>query len=223
VYDPIARWSWHAQGWSKRNHSLDFAGGTVVHITSGAAVQAFAVWYGMKVRFLGKWNSSRRQLIRDSHLADKAPHNPHNMNFVVLGTMFMWIGWFGFNGGSALGANTRAASACMCTQIAACFGAVTGLIFYGINKISIGNQDGRESATMYFCDGALNGLVAITPAAGYVSLTHEPCPLILYLYFYRYHQNSHQFLESWRQLQSFCWRQALKLCLKSITTIACST
>jgi Amt family ammonium transporter len=155
------------------NHSLDFAGGTVVHITSGAAVQAFAVWYALKVRFLGNRTKERRQIIRDRHLTDKPPHNPHNINFVVLGTIFMWIGWFGFNGGSALGANTRAASACMSTQIAACFGAVTGLVFYGLNRISGGDDGEREGATVYFCDGALNGLVAITPAAGYVSL--GPC------------------------------------------------
>lgn len=84
--------------------------------------------------------------------------------------MLMWIGWFGFNGGSTLGANTRAAAACMSTQIAASFGAVTALAWYAIEKLLGGNSDDRESATVYFCDGALNGLVAITPAAGYVGL-----------------------------------------------------
>lgn len=179
MYDPVARWSWHLQGWSRQNHSLDYAGGTVVHITSGAAVQAFAVWYGLKVCFLGSFADSQRRSKRADHLGDEAPHDAHNITFVILGTMLMWIGWFGFNGGSTLGANTRAAVACMTTQIAASFGAVTGLAWYAIEKWWGTRSERRESATAYFCDGALNGLIAITPAAGYV---HVPSVRVQLIY-----------------------------------------
>jgi Amt family ammonium transporter len=174
VYDPVARWNWHPQGWSRQNHSLDSAGGTVVHIISGAAVQAFAIWYGLKVWLIGKWSEEERQKKRFAQLDSSPPHNPHNIIFVVLGTMLMWLGWFGFNGGSLLGANTRAASAVMSTQIAASFGAVTGFAWYAIEKWIAGNSDHSKSATLYFCEGALNGLVAITPAAGYVPPEFAP-------------------------------------------------
>jgi Amt family ammonium transporter len=167
VYCPVARWSWHEQGWSRRNFSLDYAGGTVVHIVSGAAVQAFAVWYAFKVWRFGK-TEEQRQGKRFAHLDMEHPNNAHNSIYQVLGTILMWIGWFGFNGGSALGANTRAASACMSTQIAACFGAVTGLAWYAIEKLWAKKTKVKGSATGYCCDGALNGLIAITPAAGYV-------------------------------------------------------
>lgn len=165
VYCPVARWSWHEQGWSRQNFSLDYAGGTVVHIVSGAAVQAFAVWYALKVWVLG---TDDRQAKRFAHLDTEAPNHAHNDIYQVLGTTLMWLGWFGFNGGSALGANTRAASACMSTQIAASFGAVTGLAWYAIEKRFARRTNVKESATGYCCDGALNGLIAITPAAGYV-------------------------------------------------------
>jgi Amt family ammonium transporter len=86
----------------------------------------------------------------------------------------MWLGWFGFNGGSMLGANTRTASAVMSTQIAASFGAVTGLTWYAIEKWWGGKNVHNDSATIYFCNGALTGLIAITPAAGYVPPEFAP-------------------------------------------------
>lgn len=106
---------------------------------------------------------------------------PHNVNNMILGTALLWIGWFGFNGGSALGGNLRAVSACVSTHVAACAGGITSLfIFWAWNTLgravdtllgTPGEQENRipsVSAT-HFCDGAVIGLVAITPAAGYVS------------------------------------------------------
>jgi ammonia channel protein AmtB len=101
---------------------------------------------------------------------------PHNVNNMILGTALLWIGWFGFNGGSALGGNLRAVSACVSTHVAACAGGITSLFFIWMwNALArAGTAVGEEesippvSAT-HFCDGAVIGLVAITPAAGYVS------------------------------------------------------
>jgi Amt family ammonium transporter len=95
------------------------------------------------------------------------PSAPHNIVNVVLGTAFLWIGWFGFNGGSALGANLRAVSACISTHLAACAGGVMGTIleYYAASKRK--GEVGRFSV-IGFCNGAVAGLVAITPAAGYV-------------------------------------------------------
>lgn len=107
-------------------------------------------------------------------LADKnllnRPFKPHNVVNVVLGTALLWIGWFGFNGGSALGANLRAVSACISTHLAACAGGVTGTLLEYIAAFRKGTDSGRFSI-IGFCNGAVAGLVAITPAAGYVSLT----------------------------------------------------
>jgi ammonia channel protein AmtB len=106
---------------------------------------------------------------------------PHNVNNMILGTALLWIGWFGFNGGSALGGNLRAVSACVSTHVAACAGGTTSIVvFWAWNALgravdrlldTPGEQEYRipsVSAT-HFCDGAVIGLVAITPAAGYVS------------------------------------------------------
>jgi ammonia channel protein AmtB len=113
-------------------------------------------------------------------LGPEADDPPHNVNNMILGTALLWIGWFGFNGGSALGGNLRAVSACVSTHVAACAGGTTSLFFFWawnasarqLDKLSPGaNKEDRTpsvSAT-HFCDGAVIGLVAITPAAGYVS------------------------------------------------------
>jgi Amt family ammonium transporter len=157
---------WDSQGWSRRNGALDFAGGTVVHISSGAAVAAMAVYFGIKVRLL---NPAQREAVR---LAQLKKPQAHNITYVVLGTVLLWVGWFGFNGGSALGANARAVSACISTQTAACFGSVTSLALFWIKKRPANQNEAFFSdqvSTTVFCDGAIVGLVAITPAAGYVS------------------------------------------------------
>ena len=99
---------------------------------------------------------------------------PHNVNKVVLGTALLWIGWFGFNGGSALGGNLRAVLAITSTHIAACSGgSVNILLFWLFNKLAQKYPRGpvsRKLSIMWFCDGAIIALVAITPAAGYVRL-----------------------------------------------------
>ncbi|KAK3941010.1 ammonium transporter Amt1 [Diplogelasinospora grovesii] len=145
VYDPIAYWTWNANGWSFKMGGLDFAGGTPVHISSGAAALAYSLMLGKRTGYT-KVNG--------------LPYRPHNVTHVVLGTIFLWVGWFGFNGGSALGANLRAVMACIVTHIAACVGGFTWVLLdYRLE---------RKWSTVGFCSGAIAGLVAITPASGYV-------------------------------------------------------
>ncbi|EAA32441.1 hypothetical protein GE21DRAFT_7486 [Neurospora crassa] len=145
VYDPIAYWTWNGNGWSFKMGGLDFAGGTPVHISSGAAALAYSL-------MLGKRNGYNK--------VNGLPYRPHNVTHVVLGTVFLWVGWFGFNGGSALAANLRAVMACIVTHIAACVGGLTWVLLdYRLE---------RKWSTVGFCSGAIAGLVAITPAAGYV-------------------------------------------------------
>ena len=146
VYDPIAYWTWNGNGWLFTLGSLDFAGGTPVHINSGVAALAYALMLGRRVGY------------------DKVrglPYRPHNVTHVVLGTVFLWVGWFGFNGGSALGSNIKAVMACYVTNLAASVGGITWVLLdYRL--------EGKWS-TIGFCSGAISGLVAITPAAGFVT------------------------------------------------------
>lgn len=104
IYNPIACWTWNASGWVYQMGGLDFAGGTPVHISSGAAALAYSLMLGKR---------------RGYSDVGGLPYRPHNVTHVVLGTVFLWVGWFGFNGGSALAANLRAVSACMATNLAA--------------------------------------------------------------------------------------------------------
>ncbi|CAO3623936.1 unnamed protein product [Cunninghamella echinulata] len=146
VYDFIAYWTWNPNGWSVKLGGLDFAGGTPVHISSGFASLAYAI-------VLGK---------RKGHGSVTQAHDfkPHNMSNVVLGTALLWFGWFGFNGGSALSGNLRAAMACVVTNLAAAVGAITWMTLdYRIE---------RKFSALGFCSGAVAGLVAITPASGFV-------------------------------------------------------
>jgi len=144
VYDPIACWTWNSNGWVFVLGGLDFAGGTPVHISSGAAALAYSI-------MLGK---------RRGHGTPELKYRPHNVSYVVLGTIFLWFGWFGFNGGSALGSNLRATMACVVTNLAASVGGFTWvLIEYRLE---------RKWSTVGWCSGAIAGLVAITPASGYV-------------------------------------------------------
>ncbi|KAK4185470.1 putative ammonium transporter [Podospora australis] len=145
VYDPIAYWTWNPNGWSFVMGGLDFAGGTPVHISSGAAALAYSLMLGKRTGY---------------NKVNGLPYRPHNVTHVVLGTVFLWVGWFGFNGGSALAANTRAVMACVVTHISACCGGFTWcLLDYRLE---------RKWSTVGFCSGVIAGLVAITPAAGYV-------------------------------------------------------
>jgi len=144
VYGPVCHWVWGVGGWLKTLGALDFAGGTVVHINAGIAALATAL-------FIGKRN-----------FADKCIPAPHNMPFVVLGTGLLWFGWFGFNAGSALAANGLAVNAFVVTNTAA---AAAGLSWACIEWMRNGK------ATIFgAASGAVAGLVAITPAAGFVSV-----------------------------------------------------
>ncbi len=144
VYDPVCHWVWGIGGWLRSLGALDFAGGTVVHINAGIAALATALFIG------------RRRCLKLSYPA------PHNLPFVVLGTALLWFGWFGFNAGSALAANGLAVNAFVVTNTAA---AAAGLSWALIEWIRIGKP------TMFgVASGAVAGLVAITPAAGYVSV-----------------------------------------------------
>lgn len=145
VYDPIAHWVWGVGGWLKNMGALDFAGGTVVHINAGIAALTTAIVIG-----------------RRKHLDHNAPA-PHNLPFVVLGTALLWFGWFGFNAGSALAANGLAVNAFVVTNTAA---AAAGLSWALIEWMRNGKPTMFGTAS-----GAVAGLVAITPAAGFVSAT----------------------------------------------------
>jgi Amt family ammonium transporter len=144
VYDPIACWTWNSSGWVFQLGGLDFAGGTPVHISSGAAALAYSL-------MLGK---------RRGHGTHELNYRPHNVTHVVIGTVFLWVGWFGFNAGSALSANLRAVMAAVVTNLAASVGGVTWcLLDYRLEK---------KWSTVGFCSGVIAGLVAITPASGFV-------------------------------------------------------
>jgi len=123
---------------------LDFAGGTPVHISSGMAGLAISI-------YLGK---------RRGYGTERLAYKPHNATYVVIGTVLLWFGWFGFNGGSALSANLRAIQACIVTNLAASVGGMTWMFWdYRIEK---------KWSAVGFCSGAVAGLVAITPASGFV-------------------------------------------------------
>lgn len=143
VYAPLAHWVWHSEGWLFTLPAADFAGGTVVHINAGAAALAGALFVGRR---------------RDS----VAETSPHDVSKVVLGAGLLWVGWFGFNAGSALEANDLAINAFVQTQISAAAGAVAWTL---LSWRYTGQPSIVGAAT-----GAVIGLVAITPAAGTVGL-----------------------------------------------------
>jgi ammonium transporter, Amt family len=145
VYIPVAHWVWGG-GWLSKMGALDFAGGTVVHITAGVSVLAAAIVLGKRL----------------SAEAGNGEH-PHNIPMVVLGGGLLWLGWFGFNGGSALASNGIAAQAFANTHIAAALAAITwGLVSW--------LHQGRPGV-LGLISGGIAGLVAITPASGYVDTT----------------------------------------------------
>jgi len=143
VYDPLAHWAWGG-GWAMAFGALDFAGGTVVHISSGFAALAVALVIGKRAGF-GKYTME-----------------PHNIPMTLLGAALLWFGWFGFNAGSALAANGIAANAFLGTNISAATG---GLAWLAASWVR-----GKPSS-LGMVSGAIAGLVAITPAAGYVTVT----------------------------------------------------
>jgi Amt family ammonium transporter len=149
VYDPIAHWVWGAGGWLRSLGALDFAGGTVVHVSSGVSALVFAL-------AIGKRSGYPRQV-----------PPPHNMTFTLAGAAMLWFGWFGFNAGSALGANGLAVTAFLNTNTAAAAAALAWLgIEWTVNK---------RPTVLGGATGAVAGLVAITPAAGFVSPLSAIC------------------------------------------------
>jgi ammonium transporter, Amt family len=145
IYAPLAHWTWHPQGFLRVWGVLDFAGGTVVHMSAGFAALAGAL-------ILGK----RHVVLK------KEPIHPANIPYVLLGTGMLWFGWFGFNAGSALAANESAVAAFLTTNTASAAAMLTWLL---CDRIV-----GRNPTALGACIGAVVGLVAITPAAGYVSV-----------------------------------------------------
>jgi ammonium transporter, Amt family len=148
VYAPLAHWSWSPEGFLFKMGALDFAGGTVVHISAGCAALAGAIVL-------------KRRKVHKEHR--EIP--PANVPYVLIGTGLLWFGWFGFNAGSALGANAISISAFATTNTAA---AAAGLswMFFDVLR-------GKKPSVLGFCIGAVVGLVAITPAAGFVSVPHS--------------------------------------------------
>lgn len=140
VYCPLAHWTWHPDGFLRQMGVLDFAGGIVVHASSGVAALAGAI-------FLGRRRESGR---------------PANVPFVMLGAAMLWLGWFGFNAGSSLAANSTAVKAFLNTNTASATAMITWVVFDCLR--------GRKPSAMGAAVGAVVGLVAITPSAGYVSV-----------------------------------------------------
>ncbi len=142
VYSPIAHWVWGDGGWLKTLGALDFAGGTVVHINVGFAALAVALVIGPRKGY------------------KKEPMVASNIPYVLLGTGLLWVGWFGFNGGSALASNGTAVLALFNTHLAASGAALVWMLmeYFRTSKFS----------TVGLASGALAGLVAVTPAAGFV-------------------------------------------------------
>src|SRR5881392_2217646 len=142
VYDPVAHWVWGTGGWLHALGALDFAGGTVVHITSGVSALVAAMMLGRRIGF------------------GREPMDHHDATMTVLGAGLLWFGWFGFNAGSALSSGGLAVSAFVVTNTAAAMGALTWMTVSWLHQ--------RQPSVLGSAAGAVAGLVAITPAAGFV-------------------------------------------------------
>lgn len=144
VYAPIAHWIWHPNGWLAKMGHMDFAGGTVVHIASGVTGLVAAIVLGPRRGF------------------GKEPMIPHNLMITVIGAGLLWAGWFGFNAGSAFEASPRAAGALLATQVAACAGAMLWGFCEYVRR--------GQWSVLGMMSGAIAGLIAVTPASGYVGI-----------------------------------------------------
>ncbi|MBT1708713.1 ammonium transporter [Fulvivirgaceae bacterium PWU5] len=142
IYSPLAHWTWHPDGFLFKMGVLDFAGGTVVHMSAGIAALVASIFL--------RSNTEKKHV------------QPANIPYVLLGTGLLWFGWFGFNAGSAMGANALAASAFATTNTAS---AAAGLAWILLDSVR-----GKKPSALGFCIGAVVGLVAITPAAGFVTI-----------------------------------------------------
>jgi ammonium transporter, Amt family len=157
IYAPIAHWVWNPSGWLRDIGAIDFAGGIVVHISAGLSALAAALVVGRRKGCAVPWKSHMKTLDHSTEF------KPTNIPYVLLGAALLWFGWFGFNAGSALAANDLAVSALVTTNLAAAAAAVSWMIADWLRK-------GKPSA-VGIAVGAVVGLVAITPAAGYVSVS----------------------------------------------------
>lgn len=148
VYCPIAHWVWSGNGWllTGKYAAFDFAGGTVVHISSGVSALLCALLLGKRIGF------------------GSEPMPPHNLTYTVIGTALLWVGWFGFNAGSAVASNASAVNAFVATHLAAAAGV---LAWAGMEWITRG-----KPSVLGACSGAVAGLVCITPACGVVNPLH---------------------------------------------------
>lgn len=145
VYSPVAHWVWEPTGWLAARGILDFAGGTVVHINAGVSGLVAALIIGPRLGF------------------GKEPMPPHNLVLTVIGASMLWVGWFGFNAGSAVAADGRAGMAMLVTQLATAVGALAWMFIEWMRR-------GKPSV-LGIVSGAVSGLVAITPASGFVGVT----------------------------------------------------
>jgi Amt family ammonium transporter len=142
VYNPLAHWVWGSGGWVGKMGALDFAGGTVVHISSGVSALAAALLVGRRLGY------------------GSTAYIPHNLPMTITGAALLWFGWFGFNAGSALAANGLAASAFVVTHIASAVAALSWLLVEWVHR--------GKPTTLGAASGAVAGLVAITPGSGFV-------------------------------------------------------
>ena len=142
VYAPLAHWVWGAGGWIQKMGALDFAGGTVIHISSGASALAAVLVIGRRRGY------------------GKTRYIPHNLPMTITGAALLWFGWFGFNAGSALACNGLAVNAFIATHLAASAAAITWILMEW--------RQGGKPTTLGAASGAVAGLVAITPASGFV-------------------------------------------------------
>jgi len=142
IYDPLAHWMWADGGWLQKLGALDFAGGIVVHVSSGFSALVFALVLGKRLGY------PRERIL------------PHNLTMVLLGAGLLWFGWFGFNGGSALGASGVAALALVNSQLAAAMG---GMVWLAVDFARYG-----KASALGFASGFIAGLATVTPASGFV-------------------------------------------------------
>jgi Amt family ammonium transporter len=176
VYDPLAHWVWGKGGWLNAMGVLDFAGGTVVHIAAGYSALAFALAIGPRKGF------------------GKTPMEPHNIPLTVLGAGLLWVGWFGFNAGSALAANGVAVNALLTTNSAAAAAALMWMV--------LGWLDGRPSP-LGIATGMVVGLAAVTPASGFVTplaalvIGAVAAPLSYYAIRFRQNRNLDESMDVW--------------------------
>lgn len=143
VYNPIACWAWNVNGWGYKFGVMDYAGGGPVEIGSGLSALAYSM-------VLGKRQEKMMLNFR-----------PHNVSFILLGTILLWFGWLGFNGGSAFGANLRATMACWNSNLAATFAAFSWVL--------LDYRLARKWSMVGWCSGTISGLVAATPASGFIT------------------------------------------------------